>query len=386
MNRIVLLLLILFSFEVRAETDLDSLRNAGGACIRMADHAAALSIFTLGIKESKQQNDLQSEALFLIDMGYVYQLEGDLQKALELYEKGRAIAEKNHFADIEGSGYRNMATIRIKKGEYDKASQYLAEAAARFESTGNKDELSSTLNTMGTIQFQLGNYGQALLFYKKALPLFEQLKKATPAPAEQANIDLDIAIVLNNIGEAYKETRQYASAVFYLKRSLKLKKKLGHLLHEANTLNVMGEVYQAMKNYPEALLHYTHAYTIRRQEHDDAAIANSANSLASLYADTRQYHQAEKFLLIARHICERDSLRGELLKNYQLSRLVYRQLGESVQALLFDDRYITLYEQMKNEEQLRLIHDLHIKYQTEQKDKDFRLLEQDKELLLELDI
>ncbi|MES2690181.1 MAG: tetratricopeptide repeat protein, partial [Bacteroidota bacterium] len=374
MKCIVLFLLLLPALKIQAGTDPDSLRAAGSAHLKAADHRAALHTFMQGLEEAKQQNDLRSESMFLVDIGYVYQQEGRLELAYEQYEKARALAEKHHFRDLMGNVIRNMAVILIKKGEYEKAEKNLSEAAGIFDDMGDKDELSSTLNTMGTLQFQLRHFGQALLFYKKALPLFEQLEKETKPGDDKVSIALDIAIVLNNIGEVYKEMHQYASAVFYLERSLGIKKKLGLSLHVANTLNAMGEVYQAMKKYPEALLYYNNAYAIRSRKHDEAAIANSANSLAALYSDTRQYREAEKFLLIARQICERDSLRGELLKNYQLSRKVYRQLGGYAQALLFDERYIALYEQMNREEQLKTIHDLNIKYQTEQKDKEFQLL------------
>lgn len=374
MKRIMLFLLLFSAAKIQAGTDQDSLRAEGSSYLKTDDHRAALKIFMQGLEEARQENDVHRECLFLIDIGYVYQEQGRLDQAYEQYEKARVLAERYHLTGLKGNVIRNMAVILIKKGLYEKAQKDLAQAAGIFGRIGDKDELSSTLNTMGTVQFQLGHFGQALFYYKKALPLFQQLEHDEKNEDDRHSINLDIAIVLNNIGEAHKELHQYDSAVFYLERSLELKRILDLPEHEANTLNAMGEVYQAMKNYPGALRYYRNAYAIRMAKNRGADIANSANSLASLYTDTRQYKEAEKFLLIARQICERDSLRGELLINYKLSRKVYRLLGRTEQALLFDDRYIILYEEMNREEQLKHIQNLNIQYQSAQKEQELHTL------------
>lgn len=369
MNRIVLFFVLLGALTLHAQPNFPAWRRAGGAYLDSLNYTAALEVFHKGLKASQDEHDLQSEALFLIDIGFVHQEEGDLEKAYQYYEKGRAVAERQSYDDIMGSAYRNMATIKMVKGEYDKASEYLIESIRLFEQSGKAylDDLCSALNSMGTLQFRLENYNKALEYYRKALPLYEELKHTN---AEFSNPELDEAIVLNNIGEAYKQTGQYAKAIEYLNSALRIKRKLGLTLYQANTLSVMGEVYHALKNYPEALRYYKLAYRIRLQKQDDAAIANSANLLASLYTDTRQYREAELLLVQARKLAQKDSLRTELLKNYQLSRLVYRHLEQPELALAFDEHYITLFEQVKKEELVKTIHDLNIKYHTEQTDKE----------------
>jgi tetratricopeptide (TPR) repeat protein len=98
--------------------------------------------------------------------------------------------------------------------------------------------------------------------------------------------DTAIAISCNNLGRFYSTIAEYNKALFYLERSLSIRKKSDKVgKHLAVVYNNIGIVYQKMGQYPKALKAYEESLNLRKKIFgiDSPKTAIAYNSIGNLY-------------------------------------------------------------------------------------------------------
>ncbi len=359
----------LFPFWAAAQSKIDSLNDLGFTLYERQQYDSALIVFGEELKLTKGNNPY-GEARTLVNMGIVYLDKNDLDKAMEFFENSTVTAEKINDSVIMASCYLSSGMVHERKASYLLAKQLYLKAARIFSDLGDRDGLSSSYNSVGNIQNKLGEFNSALFYYQKSLHLWTELK-------DSLNHKADIAASLNNIGDLYKENKQYDKALSYLSSALFYKREIGNDQSTAHTLSALGEVYELKGKLSLALRYYQEAYKIRENVGDRIGIANSANLLASIYLTSKKYTDAEKYLLESRKIAGEDSLRGELLKNYDLSRKLYRNTNQFQLALQYDELYIKLDHLLLDEAAIRALKEMEVKYEAaENLEKNKRLVEE----------
>ena len=201
-----------------------------------------VTIFSVFSQEDKNIDQLLDEADAL-----VYD---DPNKSLELSKKARDLAtEISNDSLLAESNYR-IGSAYWSKGDLSHALDALNQAQGLIKNQDNPVLYGNILKRLGTLFSGIGDQNAALGYYLLAAP---QYKKGG---SEQGLIG-----AYNNIGNAYRELRQYDSALFYVRSALMLVKNNNSILAPIINFNV-GEVYYDSGRLDLALPFIQHTKTL----------------------------------------------------------------------------------------------------------------------------
>ncbi len=148
-------------------------------------------------------------------LGRTYYRKGDLDKALIYYNK----ALWNTSGSFAASILENMAEIFREKGELNRALRYYSDID--LESCSEKDK-ATIYNDRAVIYGEKKEYIKALIYFKKAL-----------ARDTKYDNEHESGRDMLNLGNTYREMKDFNNAYHYLQEGLKIEKKAGDKYSEA---------------------------------------------------------------------------------------------------------------------------------------------------------
>jgi tetratricopeptide (TPR) repeat protein len=89
------------------------------------------------------------------------------------------------------------------------------------------------------------------------------------------------AIVINNIGNVYRELEEYDKALDYLAQASQLERETGDRATLMKTLNNVGAIYSSLGDLDKALDYYAQALTIATELEDGAMENNVRTGIAA---------------------------------------------------------------------------------------------------------
>lgn len=178
---------------------------------------------------------------------------GDLGLIQQNIDSAQAVLEEglNQYPDsrLRPQFLNLLATAYQYRESNLQALETYREALALLDTTRQRQFASRLKMNMAGIYADIGNKSRSFRYYLDAL---EQ--------AEAAGDSVFLAVVLNNVGNAYNNDEQFEEAGYYLERSWELSETLdydnGRLLSATNLGNThsgMGELQEARKWYERAL-------------------------------------------------------------------------------------------------------------------------------------
>ncbi|MFX1517561.1 MAG: tetratricopeptide repeat protein [Promethearchaeota archaeon] len=164
-------------------------------------------------------------ALYYNVKGNIYLAQGELDSAIENYERSLNLREAiGKVMDIIES-INNIAVVYFRKGMFDTTLEYGKRYLKLSEAVENSRYIASSLLFMGNIHSEKAEFDTALDYYKRSLDLYETLD----SPG-------GIAHSLNNISIIHRYKGELNKAVEYNQRSLALREKLKYDPETAESL------------------------------------------------------------------------------------------------------------------------------------------------------
>lgn len=181
-------------------TNVDWQLQAGKFLRDMANsRQKAAGYLTRGMRQAEiQYTHLSGQtATAYNEVGVVWRLQGDFQKAKEIYEESLRIREKIKGKDSPevAQSLNNLAELLRADKDYAGALK-LHQRALKIRTTAfteNSKEVAESKNNIGGIYYSQGKYKQALPYFEQAVTTFEQLNTATR----------QLATAVNNLGGTY---------------------------------------------------------------------------------------------------------------------------------------------------------------------------------------
>ncbi len=139
-----------------------------------------LSLTTLGDLDVAENNfkkilDLTEEprpiGVAYGNLGIVYRIRGDLDKALKYYEKALKIDQELGRKEGLASAYVNIGVVYKIKGDLDKALKYYEKALKIEHELGRKEGLANAYGNIGLIYSVKGDLTKAIDYFEKSLSL-----------------------------------------------------------------------------------------------------------------------------------------------------------------------------------------------------------------------
>lgn len=177
---------------------------------------------------------------------------GDYNRALILYEKALRIVLKNYgekHIDVARIHF-NMGSNYYRSGDLEKALEHYDKALNIYYEVLGKEyhhDVSMSYNEMGKVYENLKNYKKALEFYELALSIRLEVYNSAMHP--------EIAHSYNNLGNIKRLEGKYKEAIAYHRDAIKIFRKSYKSVHPdiAETYNMLAQVYNEMNDFNRAL-------------------------------------------------------------------------------------------------------------------------------------
>ena len=302
-----------------------ALNNKGIEAINAGNYDVATEFLLQSLELDKELNRKAGGAYTLLNLGFVYENQGMIQKGLQSY----------------------------------------AEALTVLEELNDSMGMMGALNNIGYIYDIQKQYDIALEQYQRALEI-----------AKRREINWVIANTMNNIGSVYESTNRLKEGIDFCEKALVIRREIKDMEGVAQSLNNVGSQYEKLyvqrTEKEDTLLYkaidyYYESLKIREEINDVKLIGHTYNSLSSASFKLGNIEEALEFaktgLEYAIKMTSPAIERNSSLSLYN----IYKKKGEYQQSLSYYENYIVLRDSLVNEKNQKASIRQQTKYEFEKK-------------------
>ena len=271
------------------------------------------------------------------NVGYMAQVQGDIQKALDSYHHSLKLQEE--IGDKKGIAtvLNNIGYIYKDQGDIQKAIEYYDRSLKIKEEVGDKRGIAQTLNNLGLIYEDQVEITKALEYYFKSLKIREEIGDNYGMPN-----------TLNNIAGIYKTQNNIPKAIEYLNRGLKIYEKFGDTQGIAYSFHNIAVVYKDKKDYKKAVEYFENSLKAYEEIGDKQGAATSLNGLGSVYFEQKEFGKALNYSLQSMQIGKELGYPSNIKKSAALLHRIYRTTGNHKLALENYELFIQMRDSLNN--------------------------------------
>lgn len=201
----------------------------------------ALEVYLECMKIKRELGNKKGVATALNNIGYIYKNLGDIATGLEYYHQSLKIREELEDKWSIANSLNNIGSIYDDQGDVDKAKEYYNKSLNLNREIEDVSGIALGLSNLGLLYKNLGDIPKALKY------LFESLELR-----ESIDYRYGIAVSLNNIGASYSAQGDLDKALEYFYKCMKIQEEIGDKNGEAYTLSYMGNIYLKKNDVPWA--------------------------------------------------------------------------------------------------------------------------------------
>ena len=178
---------------------------------------------------------------FYHNFGHVYDVMGDDEKAISIFQK--VIDKCVQVSDYDGLAFssRSSAGILLRQKKYKEAEKHFLSAVVAFDSTGDEQRKAWTISEMAQMYGKMGELEKSLEASEYALEY-----------ARKYNIKNEIAWSLAMIGFYHLEIKNPRQAIVYCEEAWDVIKEVENRGTKMNVCECLVEAYEKLGNYKKA--------------------------------------------------------------------------------------------------------------------------------------
>ncbi|MCB0372790.1 MAG: tetratricopeptide repeat protein [Muricauda sp.] len=295
-------------------------------------------------------------------------LQGNFKKALDLADEGEKIAKELHSSLHLVDNLQRKATIYMDTGDFDLSMKEVLKASRILDtiSPPNPKRKAVALADIGRIEMLRGNYYLSLEPLEKSLEIFKNIKD-----------DQWIATIYIEIGNVYWYLNDYDSSLKNYEESLAISYRMNRDDYIAANLTNMGLILQDMKQYDKAIDYLLKGNAVTKKIGSINNLIISHNDIGTAYFKNGEFENS--IINHNRAIKMADSIKAlDILGDGYLGRSrSYEKMGNYEQALSDQRNYQKINDSVFNIQKAKQIDELKTQYETEKKEQQIILLEQE---------
>jgi Tfp pilus assembly protein PilF/DNA polymerase III delta prime subunit len=288
-------------------------------------------------RATRRLKDRVAEGRHLNSLGVAYQDMGEVQRAIEFYERGLTTAREVGDQRAEGSALGNMASAYEALGEIRQAIRFNEERLALARKAGHQRGEGYALGSLGIAYAELGETQRSIEYLNQALIIFRKLGDLRSE-----------SISLINLGNVYHELEQIDHSIEYFEQALEISREIGDRRVEGQALASLGVGYAGLEDYAHAIEFYQQSLSITRELSDPRSEGAILGNLGLVYKNMGDFHKAVEFygqqIAITREIGDR---RGEANALGNMS-MALDHLNDRARAIAYAEAALKIYEQIED--------------------------------------
>ena len=313
---------------------------------------------------------LKQKASALNNIGYIYNNQGDIPKAIEYINKSLKIFEEIGDKNSIAISFYNIGTIYGKQGDIPKALEYFNKSLKIREEIGDKQGMADSFNNIGLIYNNQGDIPKAIEYYNKSLKLYEEI-------GDKQGMSTSFI----NIGAIYDNQGDIPKALEYYNKSLKLYEEIGDNNGMALSFNNIGLIYynqaSAAKSRQDivgsdslinkAIEYYIKSLKIQEEIGDKEGMAYSFKNIGAIYYKNNVLSKAKSYIEKGYKLSKELGYPEYIEKCAGWLKKVYEKQGNYKLAYQYYKEEILMHDSIQNEENYKKTQKQQAKYEYEKK-------------------
>jgi CHAT domain-containing protein len=274
----------------------DAFYQGGEACAKAGEYRRAIGLFDRALAIAPPA----SRADILTDEGESYYYLSQYQEALTCYEKSLEICQATNRGDIAGWTLNNIGSVYESLGDMEKALEFYDRCLSDYQTWDSGSDTRGNaiaLTNIGGLYASLGNPREAIDDLTLALPKWREVHDRWGE-----------ARVFHRMGIAYTSGKQFEEALRSYNQALAIWGETGDRFNEAKTLDAIGRVYEAQGANAKALKSFTDSLAARKAIEDRQGAACSLYNMARIERNCGNF--AESRAEIEQALDQVESVRG----------------------------------------------------------------------------
>jgi tetratricopeptide (TPR) repeat protein/DNA-binding CsgD family transcriptional regulator len=331
-----------------------------------------------GIAMAQQLNFLSGLASLHRTKGNIFASRSKFRDALAQFNLSLTFASKAKLPIAIAKVNNNLCNVYREIGDHDKAVKHIQEAIDIYEEKNMPIELAATIQNLALVYFSNKQYDMALQEGQQALLLAQQNKDAAT-----------IAVIVGNIATYFErkanetQKNQYIdSAFFYQRQQLLYTQQLGIVSKitpaiVASAWGNLAGLHRINQQYDSAAIYFQHCIDSCRKYNLQSILCLKLADLASCYLQQQKTTQAKSPLQEAASLANTLGMLEQMTVAEQMKTLM-EQSGNFKEALRYHQQFAALNDSLYNIEQLKIMNNLQVRYETQKKEAQIVQLEKDK--------
>jgi len=300
--------------------------------------------FSGSLALAQSLSNQQAEADRLFQQGYKHRQQGEIQAAVEFYQKALAIYQaigdrKQEISVFEHLGY----VYHLNFGDIGKGKDCYQQMLIISQEIGDRELEGQSLWRLGMIEIMNNpsqNPAKAIKYFQQSLAIAQELKNYS------AQVD-----VLSQLGLAYSTSSSlpssYKKAVDYSKESVAIARKLKDRKLEVNALGWLAMVYKMGKDYAKALDCYQQRWEIAREFQNLQSEMSALNELINIYINRLYFTKAIEYLQQYLALTVKTNKPKDQSRTLMRLAEIYSYLGEYSTAIDYCQQSLAITRQLK---------------------------------------
>lgn len=317
------------------------------------------------MKLSEQLNYSGGMGSACMRLGSILSDQGRNDTALFYLKRAYSIRKtRGDFKNASGSCIQ-LSYIYQQQGAKDSAFFYLYESLRLCKSVNDSGKMAQTSTALGSLFSEYGDSKNALTWFLEAAKIAESTKDIQ-----------NFYLAHEGLGFYYYDRNEFEKALYYLLKVDSIMSQLGDPVLAAKTLNNVGLCYSSLKNYNLAKKYYQQALQEYTRLDMPLDIALGYFNLGSMYNNLNQPDSAIYYLDKSLPLARETGDLQRVCRCYEFLADAYALKGNYTKAYDYHLQYTGLRDSLLNEEKIASISEMQTKYDTEKKEQQIVLLDE----------
>ncbi|KAI8512474.1 hypothetical protein Bbelb_091130 [Branchiostoma belcheri] len=325
----------------------NSLRVQGKMYYELCKYRLAITLFCQALEEDG--NDTSTEKILLLnDIQVAYFRMGDYQKVIGYSEQALQMCDQSlkyppcliaKFQAMLGNALACSGNDMEAIGCYEQALQMFTSVLGK--GTAHID-IAVLLNSLGESWIFLADYNKALGYFEEALQMHRLI-----SPFGHTTANPDIAILLRNMGMAWDQLNDYKKAIDFNINALQMQRCIyGHSTAHpeiSTSLSNLGKAWSGLGDHRRGMSYCEQALAMNRRIYgQDTAHPNIATQLSiigTVWRDFGDYRKAISYhkqaLQMRRYIYRESKAHPDIARSFNNIGWAWQNLGESRKAISY---------------------------------------------------
>jgi signal transduction histidine kinase len=333
----------------------------------LAEPAKAEVVIRRGCAFAEELNDEWLKTKCLIAIGEEQYTLGDFQQSLKNLLEALSRLKGDGDQEALARVYSDLGDVYEAVSQNDFAMRYTIEALKIAEKLGMRHDIGKLYCTIAWIYKNQRNYSFSFEYLEKSIKVRQEI-----------NDENGIGQCYNLKGIIYFQQKKYDQAIDWLQKSLTTRSHVGNREGISGCLYNLGLVYEAKKEYDQALRYQMKALEAEKKTGNVFNIGLGYSSVGSLYTYLGKYDSARSYLQRAEDSGGKTGSIDLQTENALYWSEYYERTGQTGKALDWHKKYFALNDSVYHKIKATKLAEMQALYQTEQKDREITLLNQEK--------